>query len=92
MKMVYEAHEQRVIDERAALDDNIDKLNSFLNGSRFQNVNPDEQDRLRAQLKVMREYSGILTQRIEAFGLPPAPPATSGTVELDALDKDKSNW
>jgi hypothetical protein len=62
-----QAHQQRVVDEKAALDEKIAKLAAFLPGAIYQALDPAEKIRLRAQLQVMREYSDILTERIKAF-------------------------
>lgn len=68
-------HEQRVINEKAELDERIQKLNAFVRGDVFFNLAYIEQMRLCRQLTVMREYSTILYERIANF------PRTTG---LDA--------
>ncbi len=61
-------HQQRVIDEKAARDGEISRLEAFINtGSIFATLPADEQARLRRQLDVMRELSVILGERIAAF-------------------------
>jgi hypothetical protein len=115
MKLTHEPHEQRVIDECNELEQKIEKLHCFIFEDlpvterqaftpKFQKLPLAERDRLLRQLPVMRQYSAILTERIDAFPLPAGVTripsiadldhqrATSGTVELDALGKDKSNW
>lgn len=61
-------HQQRVIDEKAARDGEITRLNAFIGGNAmFTTLPADEQARLRRQLDVMRELSVILGERIAAF-------------------------
>lgn len=61
-------HQQRVIDEKAARDGEIQRLDAFINASPiFATLPADEQARLRRQLDVMRELSVILGERIAAF-------------------------
>lgn len=61
-------HRQRVIDEKAARDGEIQRLDAFINASPiFATLPADEQARLRRQLDVMRELSVILGERIAAF-------------------------
>ena len=60
-------HQQRVVDEKTALDEKISKLTPFLAGPIYQGLDAAERIRLRAQLAVMREYSDILTERIKHF-------------------------
>lgn len=62
-------HQQRVVAEKAELDEKIKKLYAFIGSPTFKRVVPDplEQNRLYRQLDVMQEYSGILGWRIAAF-------------------------
>ncbi|WP_440111824.1 crAss001_48 related protein [Acidovorax sp. BL-A-41-H1] len=61
-------HQQRVIDEKAARDGEIQRLAAFIADSPiFATLPADEQARLRRQLDVMRELSVILGERIAAF-------------------------
>ena len=61
-------HQQRVIDEKAARDGEISRLDAFIHSSSiFATLSADEQARLRRQLDVMRELSVILGERIAAF-------------------------
>lgn len=61
-------HQQRVVDEKKNLDENLSKLVSFINENPIFPKLPDaEQDRLTRQVEVMSEYSQILGQRIAAF-------------------------
>lgn len=60
-------HQIRVIQERAALDDNIEKLDAFIDGERFATLDPAEQKLLNRQRLYMSQYSGVLMDRIAAF-------------------------
>lgn len=61
-------HQQRVIDEKAARDGEIDRLAAFIvSNPVFATLPEDEQARLRRQLDVMRELSVILGERVAAF-------------------------
>lgn len=63
------AHQQRVVAEKAALDDKAKALSSFIGISPiFGKLDPAEQGRLREQNDVMWKYSEILGARIAAFG------------------------
>lgn len=60
-------HQQRVVDERAELDERLAKLSAFIDGATFRTLDADEQNRLEQQAAVMATYSDILTERIAAF-------------------------
>ena len=60
-------HQQRVIDEKAALDEKLSKLNEFGRGEFFLTLPPEEQERLTRQSKIMDQYSVVLGERISAF-------------------------
>lgn len=60
-------HQQRVIGEKAQLDDKIGKLAAFFSSDRYQGLDATEQERLTVQLGAMREYAGVLAERIAAF-------------------------
>lgn len=61
-------YQQRVIDEKKELDEKAKKLSDFIGlSSEFENIPPDEQERLREQNEIMWQYSEILGQRIDAF-------------------------
>jgi len=70
--MAYEPHQQRVVDEKTALDDKHNKLRDFLGRDDFVSIVSDEaeRERLYRQSSIMAEYSAVLGQRIAAF--PPA--------------------
>lgn len=60
-------HEQRVVAEHAELDDRLNKLSAFLLTDTFDQLGVDAQDRLRAQVAAMSDYSNVLSERIAAF-------------------------
>lgn len=60
-------HQQRVVDEKAELDSKLAKLIPFLSSDTCHALPFDERSRLKRQADVMREYSGILGERIAAF-------------------------
>jgi len=60
-------HQQRVIEERAELEDKLGKLQAFIAGERFAAVPDAEQGRLVLQHKLMESYALVLEQRIAAF-------------------------
>ena len=61
-------YQQRVIDEKTALDEKRDLLEPFIADSPvFKSLPSDEQQRLQRQLAVMTAYSLILGERIAAF-------------------------
>lgn len=62
-------HQQRVIDEKRALDARATSLSQFIGNSPiFPTLDAAEQERLREQCEVMWKYSEILGARIAAFG------------------------
>jgi hypothetical protein len=61
-------HQQRVVDEKAELDDKMDKLDKFIShNDLFLKLPLDEQARLVEQYRYMERYSDVLHRRIEAF-------------------------
>ena len=61
-------YQQRVVDEKNALDANIVKLADFIVLSPIFTARPgDEKQRLYRQHAAMRAYSAVLGERIEAF-------------------------
>lgn len=66
------AHQQRVIDEKAALDEKIAALHKFLYFNPiFETISTEERKWLRLQRDVMLRYSYILEKRIELFPVIP---------------------
>lgn len=62
-----EEFQQRVVDEKNALDEKIAKLKSFMLGPIYARLDDDERSRLMIQTQHMVGYSDILGQRIAAF-------------------------
>jgi hypothetical protein len=63
-------HQQRVIAEKAELDDKATKLSHFIGTNPiFENLDAAEQERLKEQCEIMWQYSEILGKRIAAFNL-----------------------
>jgi hypothetical protein len=65
-------HQQRVLVERAELEEKLGKLRSFFNSSTYAAMaetqsGREEQDRLQEQADVMDKYRAILVERIAAF-------------------------
>lgn len=60
-------HQQRVIGEKAQLDDKLSKLLVALSGPLKGKVGAEEYQRLCDQADAMRDYSKILGERVEAF-------------------------
>lgn len=60
-------YQQRVIEERAQLDERLHKLNTFLIAPNRPPISDEEYTRLEMQASAMTLYSHILRQRIEAF-------------------------
>ena len=60
-------HQQRVVDEKIALDQKYTSLTAFSITETFANLDEAERDRLKRQHAAMSEYSGILGERIAAF-------------------------
>lgn len=66
-KQVMLPHEQRVVDEKAELDERREKLAIFYSTPIFHGLPEAEQSRLLSQGVAMRTYSEILGERIAAF-------------------------
>lgn len=61
------AYQLRVLNEKAALDELLFKLNSFLESDGITKIPAPEQVRLARQSSAMLAYSQILGERIQAF-------------------------
>lgn len=58
-----------LINERDELNERRSRLDAFLaDKGNLERVDPDELNRLHRQRSLMRAYSAVLTERIEAFG------------------------
>lgn len=64
---LYQPHEVRVIDEKAELDQKIEKLGEFLNSGTFEALPEEQRKLLIMQRNTMHNYSWILGKRIELF-------------------------
>ena len=62
-----EAYQERVIDEKAGLEQRLKKLDAFGRTEWFSKLPPEEQGRLNRQHSAMEEYSRVLGERISAF-------------------------
>jgi hypothetical protein len=61
-------YQKRVIEEKRELDEKAKKLSNFIGYSPlFNDIDSDEQERLKEQCEIMWEYSEILGKRISAF-------------------------
>jgi len=60
-------HQVRVIEERQALNDKLEKLEEFLKTTIFEGLDSEEQKRLVQQSILMARYSDALSERIKAF-------------------------
>lgn len=61
-------HEQRVVDELAALNDKKDKLKAFIDDeNKFKKLDTVDAALLLEQYTVMEQYATILQKRIEKF-------------------------
>lgn len=60
-------HQQRVVAEKAELDNRRVKLFLFLGTSIYAGLEPAEQDRLQKQHSLMVDLSSVLQERISAF-------------------------
>lgn len=61
-------HQQRVVNELGELQGKIDALSKFIDENDFfKSLAFDERVRMILQRRAMKEYAGILQQRIDAF-------------------------
>lgn len=60
-------HENRVFEEQGQLDEKITKLSDFMHGKVYSNLKPVDQGLLMVQIRAMRLYSVVLSERIERF-------------------------
>lgn len=65
--MELQPHQQRVIDEKAELDEKRAKLAAFAHTETYAQLPQEERDRLEHQGYHMGAYSDILAARIAAF-------------------------
>lgn len=60
-------HQERVVTEKAELDEKLTKLKAFFETDLFKNLDEDEQERMWRQADHMGDYSSVLGERIAAF-------------------------
>lgn len=65
--MEFHPYQQRVVEEKQALDEKITRLAEFMTGEVFPRLSDVEQSRLRNQIRFMGGYSAVLEERIAAF-------------------------
>lgn len=65
-------HQQRVVSEKAELDEKIEKLHWFRHSAMYATLPESERSRLTRQYCHMKDYSNVLGERIAAF--PQEPP------------------
>ena len=65
--MALQPHQDRVVAEKADLDDKLGKLLAFFQAPTFGTLSEAEQSRLRNQARFMDGYSAVLAERIAAF-------------------------
>lgn len=64
-----ESFQDRVVYEKQELDDKITRLNTFTMSGMFFKLSADEKERMLRQLKIMKQYTEVLQERIEHFNL-----------------------
>lgn len=62
-----QGYQQRVVEEKAELDERITKLFAFIGSGDYVELATDERMRLQRQLSHMMSYRDILGERIAAF-------------------------
>lgn len=67
MSTELQPHQQRVVTERAELDEKRAKLEAFIGSDTYFTLSGMEQNRLQRQHWAMTDYSNILSERIRAF-------------------------
>lgn len=65
--MNLQPHQQRVVDEKLALSEKLDKLETFEGGAVYASLPAAEQMRLTRQLLIMKLYEQVLAERIANF-------------------------
>lgn len=60
-------HEERVVAEKAELDEKIQRLSDFMHGDVYAGLPATEQGLLMVQIRAMKCYSEALSQRIDHF-------------------------
>jgi len=100
-----EPHQERIVAEKSELDNKIQNLTNFLtNDETRAKIGDAEQDRMQRQLDCMSAYSGILGERIDAFGgetepapeeprtdLGPQAPVLAGTTPAATTEEEEED-
>lgn len=60
-------YQTRVIEESRELSSKIEKLSAFLQSDSWGSVDSAEQERMKRQLAIMRDYLSVLNERIQNF-------------------------
>jgi len=60
-------HQERVVTEKAELDEKLGKLKAFFSTEIFAGLGDEEMGRLQRQADHMQAYSDVLGERIAAF-------------------------
>ncbi len=60
-------HEQRVVEEKRALDAKREKLHAFFQSEKYESLTEAERARLRYQAMFMDGYATVLEERIAGF-------------------------
>lgn len=60
-------HQQRVLDEKAELDERLKKLSAFVITDAFNRLDSTDRELLLEQEDAMTTYSDVLTRRIKNF-------------------------
>lgn len=60
-------HQERVVTEKADLDEKISKLSGFMHGETYAELPAVDQGLLMVQIRAMKLYSETLSQRIQVF-------------------------
>lgn len=78
--MELQTYQQRVVAEKAELDEKLAKLDAFGRTQIFASLSADEQGRLNRQHSLMGKYSAVLGERIAAFSRDDGSAAPGGRV------------
>ena len=62
------SYQQRVVDEKAELDEKVRKLREFIGSRPFQDLSAEDRNLLKSQAEVMGNYARLLSRRIARFG------------------------
>ena len=66
-EVALQAYQKRVMLEKDGLQNKIERLALFLDSDLVEDIDPDEHADLLLQLGVMRQYYGILSNRVHRF-------------------------